>query len=333
MSALRRRSNKGSARAAVSSSSTTPLVDLPDYEPLSFSLSTAASGELGQLSNARGAATYQKQLASSITLLGNSVGDLQDRLKNQRDRLESRKRKRDEGGQPPTAEDDRLEVHLESYEEQVQAISVQSERALRDVIDQKYGLEDEGKVLGDLYAEAATKNISSTAQQQSESGDHAENEVTPTSIVTSLQTRQGDKLEEYNQMSMNQRYAQNNDYIGFKRLWHDAAVGEDGPPLADRSKWFNLSGEPVLAIQGALGGNAAEDDGSDDEIAVARENISLRCPLSLTVMKEPYSHKKCKHTFEKEAIMDYLKGSGGQNVECPQTGCSQVCLLLLAHYS
>ncbi|KJZ78605.1 hypothetical protein HIM_01996 [Hirsutella minnesotensis 3608] len=40
-------------------------------------------------------------------------------------------------------------------------------------------------------------------------------------------------------------------------------------------------------------------------------------------MEEPYSNVKCKHTFEKAAILDYLPARGGNAVQCPQTGCSQ----------
>ena len=84
-------------------------------------------------------------------------------------------------------------------------------------------------------------------------------------------------------------------------------------------------------------GIAAADD--DDDLVVEREIRDLKCPLSLRMMKDPYSNHKCQHTFEKSAIMDFLRTNGGV-AKCPV--CTEVrklyswrriCLLTLCRNS
>jgi E3 SUMO-protein ligase NSE2 len=127
------------------------------------------------------------------------------------------------------------------------------------------------------------------------------------------------KRDEYAALSAHQRYALNNEYATFKKLWHDGMVGEEGPPLADASRWFDAQGDPVMP---GLGDAAEDAEDSDDDIAVEREVISLICPITQQMMEEPYSNRKCKHTFEKAAILHHLGVS--DPIQCPQTGCSQV---------
>ncbi|KAH7319753.1 chromosomal organization and DNA repair protein Mms21 [Stachybotrys elegans] len=300
------------------SSSSTPrrtTTALPEYEPPSCPLDESARRALGELSNNRTAVPYELQLKESLRTLGSSVGDMHERLRYQRERLTRQKAAREaKGVAASTADEDRLKAHIDQLERDVEALTRDSERAVRELVDHKAELEDEVAVLGDLYTHAATQQPPpDEASLENENGD-IEYPPVPSTLGAFRERRQG-KLEEYGGMSMHQRYAVNNDYAGFKKLWHDAAVGEDGPPLPDASRWFRSDGQPVMS------GIGDEMDGSDDDIAVAREVVSLKCPLTLRVMKEPYSNRNCKHTFEKGALLDYLPRQGA--VQCPQTGCSQ----------
>lgn len=261
------------------------------------------------------------------------MSDLTERFVNQRDRLANMRRRREEKGiQDKTPDEVRLEAHLAIFEAEVEAMTTNSEKAIRNLVDYKVELEDEGAVMGDLYNSAAAQQAEimtrrRAAQQQTAEGEdtNAESELNVTGVSTrdAFRERRQAKQAEFDQMSMYQRYGKNNDYAGFKKLWHDAAQGEDGPPLADASRWFRPDGEPVMS----LAVDADEMGGDDDDIAVSREVVSIRCPLTLRPMEEPYSNHKCKHTFEKSAILDYLPARG--NAQCPQTGCSQACCLLL----
>jgi hypothetical protein len=338
----RRLFNRGgrTAAASTSTSTTTTITALPDYEPLSFPLSDTARRDLIELSNHRGAAPYEAQLKDSIRHLGLSVSDLNERLRRGQDRLAIVSERRKEKDTDKTAEEERLEQQMPEFETDVENLTRESERALRETIDRKAELEDEASVLEDLSTTATTNSIAQTrtaaATQSrrrrangvdSDEEDAAANgtneddrQESVTSVVDTFRDLRAKKRAEYTDLSVHQRYGLNNDYVGFKKLWHEAAAGEDGPPLPDASRWFDSNGEPDMTIPSRDAQNGSFDD--DEEVAVSRENISVNCPLTLLPMNEPYRSRKCPHVFEKAAILDYLPFRG--ELQCPQTGCSQV---------
>ncbi|PNY29159.1 E3 SUMO-protein ligase nse2 [Tolypocladium capitatum] len=308
----------------------TASVSLPEYQPPACPLNDVARRSLGELSNNRATVIYESQLKESVRFLGLGVSDLHERLRAQRERLEAQRERRQEKDTDKTAEEERLEAHLEKLEVEVDGLTHECEEAVRDVIDKRAELEDEAVALGDLYTAAATTHNTNAAaaqrralnvEDQDEAGDRKEEDPVP-STATAFRERRAQKLADYTNLNPHRRYALNNDYAGFKKLWHDAAAGESGPPLPDASRWFRSNGQPVMDRPGAEHRrNTAGDDDDDDDVAVAREVISLNCPLTLRPMEEPYSNNKCKHTFEKSAMLDYLSQQG--QMQCPQTGCSQ----------
>ncbi|RTE73179.1 hypothetical protein BHE90_012396 [Fusarium euwallaceae] len=309
---------------ASSSSSTTTTVALPEYQPPSCPLSDAARRDLNDLSHARTTVVYQQQLGDSVGLLGSSISDLHEQLREQRDRLEALRTKRQEKGNEKTADEERLETHVADLEARVNSLTDAFEEAIRTVIDYKAELEDEGLIITDLYNAAAADVAQS--QRRTRRGDDAEVEedddvdrkdLAAPSILERFRDMRAKKKADYTAMNMHQRYALNNDYAGFKKLWHDAMAGEDGPPLPDASRWFRPDGRPVMSTTTP----GAADDDDDDDIAVAREVLSINCPLTLQPMEQPYSNRKCKHTFEKTALLDYLPMRS--DAQCPQTGCSE----------
>ena len=107
-------------------------------------------------------------------------------------------------------------------------------------------------------------------------------------------------------------YAQNNDYIGFKKLVYDAQFpGDDAPPMPHASTWFSDlspdSSDPHMRGATAAAGNHAA--GIDDDVSVASERISIKCPITLLPMKDPVTSTKCPHNFEKEAILSMINVS------------------------
>ncbi|XWW98594.1 hypothetical protein V2A60_006594 [Cordyceps javanica] len=338
------------ARSSAANGSATPMPSGADhYEPLEYPLDDAARLALEQLSTHRLQSRYIRNLKAATTNLGNVVGDIQDRLRERRAHIATQRCRRQDKAPEDGEEDlDALEQYLDEYAKKVDDSSREAEENLRRLIDQQFALEDEGKVIGEIYTDATNAQADETTRQLQKERRRAEaieiaqangdpnppeeedEEDKPSpvqSTLDSLRERQGDKQREYEQLSVHQRYAVNNEYASFKKLWHDAAQGEDGPPLPDASRWFAADGAPILPTVAPRAGRRRsrtvdQGDDSDDDIAVAREVTSLRCPLSLQEFVEPYSNKKCKHTFEKSAILDYLPARG--QVQCPQTGCSQV---------
>ncbi|KHO01716.1 Zinc finger, RING/FYVE/PHD-type [Metarhizium album ARSEF 1941] len=313
-----------------------PSASLPRYQPPSCPLNDRARRALGELSDNRGTLSYETHLKDSARHLGLSVGDLHERLRAQIDRLQLLQERREQKGTSKTPEEERLEAHLVELERDVDELTHESEQSIRDVIDHRAEIEDQSALLRDLYTAAATATAPNTAQSRA----HRDTRHEPTSdgeqdleqkqdaeaVASTLEAfRKGraSKQAEYQQLTAYQRYGVNNDYAGFKKIWHDAASGHDGPPLPDASRWFRPDGRPVMTRPGAnTRRSTAGPAGDDDDIAVAREVLSLNCPLSLRQMEEPYSNVKCKHTFDKSAIWDYLSTARGE-VQCPQTGCCQ----------
>lgn len=129
------------------------------------------------------------------------------------------------------------------------------------------------------------------------------------------------------------RYADNNDYIGYYAAVHDAQHQHDGKAVPHASTWFSEGNG------GALTSAARDDNSSDDEIQIAREKVSLICPLTRRIFKEPYSNNKCPHTYEKSALIDYFRTNataatqavrgrrapvpiGPRTLECAEPGCT-----------
>lgn len=128
-------------------------------------------------------------------------------------------------------------------------------------------------------------------------------------------------------------YTKNNDYIGFKKLVYDAQFpGDDAPPMPHSSTWFpdqsRDSSDPNTGGPAAAVGSEA--DSNDDDLAVASERISIKCPITLLTMKDPVTSTKCPHNFEREAILSMInasevrvdgsgiRGAGGKKaMQCP----------------
>lgn len=310
-------------RAGGTQLSTQASIQAPTSEPYqtpSFPLNEAARTKLGVLARDHATLSYQNQLKEVFRYLSASIYDLQSRLQYQREKLEKMRQVRQEKGTEKSPEEERLEIHVPELEREVAELTNKSETAVRNAIDQKVALEDNSAVLGELYTKAVMNG--SSTQQPTE--DEVDIPSAPSTLDT-YRTEQTKQREAYASHPPSTRYAKDNDYIAFKKQWYDGLAGDEGPPLPDALKWFRADGTPVMGTTlEALGGYG---DDSDDDIAVAREVLSNNCPLTLRVMDEPYSNRKCKHTFEKSAILDYLGHSGSK--QCPQSGCSQVCPVLL----
>ncbi|KAI1850404.1 hypothetical protein JX266_004262 [Neoarthrinium moseri] len=316
---------------------------LPAYEPPSCPLDAQARRALSELStNAAETRKYGEQLARSLKLLGESVAEVNDRHADRRGRLQARReRERGQGsGQDGENHADRteadraLEAAVDDLGRRVPALTKRSEEAVRDVIDWGVELQDGRQALADAAAQTTeeSKRAEEVAQsnearrQQAaarrealddgdgpDEDDEDEDEPVEVAGPRRLLRQNRDRLAaDYQAKTMHQRYGLNNDYIQFKRLWHDAVHGQDGKPLPDASRWF-----------GGADGEEDADEDEDEDLIVAGEKKDLKCPLSLVMMTEPYTSARCNHTFEKTAIMEFLSNKPGRRAQCPQTGCSQ----------
>ncbi|KAH8897104.1 hypothetical protein GQ53DRAFT_760298 [Thozetella sp. PMI_491] len=333
----------GRASASGSGSTQAELAELPLYEPLVQPLNEASKRRLRELTSSRDTRRITSNIDKSIKHLQTGVGNVNDRAAERR--LELQKRLGDaekKGVVLETSERDTVEARTARAEETALEYTKQTEAELRHLLDLRAELEDEDKIFASvlrlLEAQAQAQSQSQPRQpeakrssrrmvdsdgeemdidEEDEPEEEPERKVPVVSLGQMLEVARQEQVAEYAKLTMHQRYGLNNDYIQFKRTWHDAQHQDDGVPLPDASRWFDQNGEPIIDVSGSLGDQA----GDDDDIVVEREVRSFRCPLSLQWIKEPYSNKICPHTFDKPNILGYIRTSGGV-AKCPVAGCN-----------
>ncbi|KAI1174704.1 zinc-finger of the MIZ type in Nse subunit-domain-containing protein [Nemania sp. FL0916] len=301
---------------------------LPTYEPPAFPLDNFSLRALTELSNGADTRRYEEQLKQSITLLTNNVRDINDRFvkrKGELGRLQKRhasasQNDDDEEGEKTEARK-RLraeEATVERLRDAVPELTAECESAVRDIIDLRVGLEDGRKAIQDTVRRCETEQRRANAPDgdqnrgnRDDEDDYVMGDAKPQLLGPRkiLKNEQEKAAADYATRSMEQRYSVDNDYVGFKRLWWDSVHGVDGKPLPDASRWFADNGE--------------DDEEEEDDLVIAEEHISIHCPLSLVIMEEPYTSNVCKHTFNKPAIVQFLRSQPGRRAKCPQTGCSK----------
>ncbi|KAK9371195.1 zinc-finger of the MIZ type in Nse subunit-domain-containing protein [Lipomyces kononenkoae] len=119
-----------------------------------------------------------------------------------------------------------------------------------------------------------------------------------------------------------QKYSGNTHYLNFKRrVWENTYGDEDMPPVGD---WFDSHGASKTVTQI----HDREDDGGDDDLVVAQEKRSLKCPVSLALFVDPVTSNVCPHTFSKDAIFSLFMSRGRQrnltSITCPVAGCDKI---------
>ncbi|KAJ3118273.1 hypothetical protein HK098_005978 [Nowakowskiella sp. JEL0407] len=59
----------------------------------------------------------------------------------------------------------------------------------------------------------------------------------------------------------------------------------------------------------------------DEDLMVVEEAVNYLCPITKKPMLDPYTSIVCTHSYS-NAIIDMIRRSGGQEVECPVAGCN-----------
>lgn len=338
-----RRRAVGSSRSAVrrppqSRRGEDDSLDLPPYEPPKCPLTDQGQQALKELSTSRINERYKSGLDASTELLSKSVYAINERLTNRKrlaeqmaERAAKRRNTGDGEGDAGHASVERAESVAKELGEEVSTLTAQVEEAMREVLDMQAALQDERAVLGGLPDLVAEKQQELAGQAQRDQGDDDDDEnqdppeVHGVTVLDILQEGRDAKAAEYERLRPYEKYALNNGYIDFKRSWHQGLYPDEEIPVPDATKWFDQDGRPRHVTREDSrqnGGDDGEED-SDDDIQIAREKRSFVCPLSLSVMEEPYTCRLCKHSFERRFIVEYIKGPNkrGHTAKCPIPGC------------
>ncbi|KAJ6584851.1 hypothetical protein B0H19DRAFT_1015595 [Mycena capillaripes] len=115
-----------------------------------------------------------------------------------------------------------------------------------------------------------------------------------------------DMNEEYDKKTTRQKYMKNDQYVTFKEAIYEVEhSGSAMPPITDF-----IPREP---------GDESDDD---DDVIMGGVTQEYKCPLMMTVLKDPVTSSVCKHSFSGEAIRDFFKNARGSQ-KCPASGCSK----------
>lgn len=317
-------------------------LELPPYEPPNCPLTDDHKRQLNDFCTGRINDTYEKQLAQSAQLLSQSVYGINERVTSRRKTAAQnaeRAAKRKHGGDDGEADEEagaaaeRAEGEVRDLEGEVLDLATQIEEAMREALDMQATLEDEKGILRELPERVTVRQSDAVEQAQQEreadEGDADPPEVPGVALLDVLRDACGAKAAEYDRLSPYDKYAVNNKYIDFRQSWHEGLYqNPDDIPLPDATRWFDKDGRPRLEARrdeqpGGAGEDEDMDGDEDDDIQIAREKRSFRCPLLLAVMKEPYTCRLCKHSFEKSAITEIIKGGNGRGrvAKCPVPGC------------
>lgn len=330
-------------------------LDLPPYEAPTCPLAPDYMRQLNDICTGRTNDTYEKQIAQSAKLLSQSVYGINERVTNRRKvaaqnaaRAAKRKHGADGGdGEDEAAAAERAESAVRELEEETLELATQIEEAMREALDMQATLEDQKITLRNLpeLVAARQQELAEQAEQDQEAdgeGDVDPPEVPGVPILDILKEACDAKAAEYDRLTPYNKYAVNNKYIDFRQSWHEGLYqNPDDIPLPDPTRWFDRDGCPRLEARRDEEGGEADGEGDqdgdeeEDEIQIASEKRSFRCPLSLAIMKEPFTCRICKHSFEKSAITEYITGPNGRGrvAKCPVPGCNVEQMTLADFYS
>lgn len=343
---IQRSANSGVELSPVTNSRSEPHVQasassiLEQYSPPFYPLSIDAKRKLEELNLHHDVMKYKKAIKDATNLITKSTYECNDRLWQRKQKLKAIEERIKTSGNI----DEKLKLrhivdkeYTSGLEKKVEEITFKAEKALRDLID--YG--DELSIQQNLMHEVAQKTVSNTVsshQSQLHSDSVANtlqqdesysNDSIPKCIDLFRNVKKSYKSK-YENMSLRQRYADHNDYKNFKGMIHDALnQGPNARPLEHPKYWF--SGEKSQIFP-----SHQQSINEDDEIIMTSATTNLKCSFTLQYFEEPFSNRKCKHTYEKSAILDYLNTEGvvysqpgqrgtrlgNKKITCPTPGCS-----------
>lgn len=303
-------------------------LELPDYQEPSHPLTADGQRQLRELSNSRLNAKLQKHADESVKLLASTVFAINERVTNRKEVVERVIKKRrgnhDDQEVDNDADVESARTRVVELENVVNPLTLKVEKAMREVLDMQAAMQDEIDVLSNLSEAVKTAQEDKTSQaMQTEHDDELDEPpmVPGVSIHPIIEQGREETAMAYNRLSTFQKYSKNNSYIDFKRNWHEGLYPNEEIPVPDPKTWFDRDGQPQHLTDAGRGG---END-SDDDLQISREKRSFRCPLSLVALTEPYTCRRCKHSFQKEAIYSYLgitgRNSRGLQKGCPESGC------------
>jgi hypothetical protein len=307
-------------------SSTGPTA--PDYEPMQYPLTPAAQNALNALKRTHQLSGLQRHFKQANFFLAECGSEIQEAYIAKKETVERQRSAAERRGEEM---DEEAEAQLEGLKRKVDQMTSRMEENTRSTIDGERAIQDiEQALTFAIQIPTVSRNRTQRTTQQNsfdptlpdatEDDSQEVADVGPGPAALFKQQLDHKKLQ-YSSLSMQTRYAEHNDYIGFKRSVHDGMYPGGEVPLPSASRWFREGGSPPPGTA-----PTQQDVDSDEDVAISGEKISIKCPLTLREFVNPITSTKCPHTFEKSAILEMIRLAPSRKVQCPVGGCRTVSL-------
>ncbi|XP_006462709.1 hypothetical protein AGABI2DRAFT_193813 [Agaricus bisporus var. bisporus H97] len=113
-------------------------------------------------------------------------------------------------------------------------------------------------------------------------------------------------VADYKKKTTRQKYAKEEAYVAFKSsIWESKHPGIPMPPITEQ-----------------IPREKADNSDEDDELEIGGVTQNYLCPLTLTLLADPYTSIACGHSFSAAAITATFGGSNGLR-KCPAAGCNK----------
>ncbi|KAJ7784682.1 hypothetical protein B0H16DRAFT_1402744 [Mycena metata] len=180
--------------------------------------------------------------------------------------------------------------------EEAQEGVAELDRVMKDLLDIQALMKGHSKVLRDIIQDVATGEDITNAKEKY------------LSLVDDMNA-------EYDQKTTRQKYLTNEQYVSFKEGVYEAQhSGSAMPPMTD-----------------FIPREEGDESDDDDDVVMGGVTQEYKCPLMMTILKDPLTSSVCKHSFSGEALKDYFKSARGVPKPCPTSGCSKKFTLADCH--
>ncbi|RMZ81624.1 hypothetical protein DV737_g2368, partial [Chaetothyriales sp. CBS 132003] len=329
-----------------------------EQQPLEAPLNDEARRKLRELAAKRvNDYSLYPRVNKAVEFLDKGIGPIIDRAVEEKERHEKKlarlveqgeEQGREQGGEQGGEQDVTEQERYEAFQRKVEELTKSMDQSIRQVVDTRVWLQELPEALKQVTNTATpqTQPVQPTTQQsgiqptqdvsprpfnpdtdEDEDGEALQGgtqalppDKTPSAV---LKTALAAQQRNWRAKTLTDKYAHDNDYVGwYTNRWHALNPGDSAPPMPSAAIWFaaeegRRQDRPLAGVPGQNGnGNSSEEDNSDIEIA--REKISIKCPITLMPFEDPVSSSKCNHSFEKTAILGMLQRSNERKELTPE---------------
>ncbi|KAF6757471.1 hypothetical protein DFP72DRAFT_1065769 [Ephemerocybe angulata] len=161
---------------------------------------------------------------------------------------------------------------------------------MRELVDISAKFRNNGSVLNEMYQKIQQGDQIDDAMERYKNGVVERNEA-------------------YAAKTSRQKYSKVPEYVDFKSaIWSALHPDTPMPPLTN-------------FIEKEEG-----DDSDDDDLEIGGQTVDYKCPITLTLLKDPLTSAACGHSFSAAAIRASFDNPN-KAMKCPAAGCRQLLTL------